>query len=87
MPRIYKRKLGNPQGVQEWHALENTGDVKRLLAWCVHSVRNQTLDVRTAATLGQLACYLLRAIEGSDMEARLAVLEKEILNSDAPLED
>lgn len=75
MPRTYKEKLGSPQGVGGWKALETSGDVKRLLGWIVHSVRNQTLDVKTAATLGQIGCYLIRAIEGSDLERRIEALE------------
>lgn len=70
-----RKKLGSPQGVGQWKNLETLGDVKRFLAWCVHSVRNQSLDVKTAATLGQIGCYLLRAIEGNDLERRIEALE------------
>ncbi len=70
------KKLGTPQGVGKWKQLETVGDVKRFLAWCIHSVRNQSLDTKTAATLGQLACYLLNTIRDGDFERRLKDLEE-----------
>jgi len=76
MPR--KGKLGTPQGVAEWQTLETVGDVRRLLRWLVLSVCDQSMDTKTAATLGQLACYLQRSIEGGEVEARLDELEKQM---------
>jgi hypothetical protein len=70
-----KKKIGNPQGVKEWDALNTAGDVKRFLRWLVLSMRNHTLDRHDAAVLGQLGCYLLKAIETSDLETRVAALE------------
>jgi len=69
------KKLGNPRGVCQWQKLETIGDVKRFFRWCILSVRDQTLETRDAAVLGQLGGYLMRAVEGSDLEARLAALE------------
>lgn len=71
-----KGKLGNPQGVMEWAALDTVADAKRFIAWCIHSVRDQSMDPRTAATLGQLACYLMKAMETGDFEGRLARIEE-----------
>lgn len=71
-----KAKLGTPQGVEEWAALDSIGDAKRFIAWCIHSVRDQTMDTRTAATLGQLACYLMKAMETGDFENRLTRIEE-----------
>jgi hypothetical protein len=80
-------KLGNPQGVTEWAALSTVGDAKRFIAWCIHSVRDQSMDTRTAATLGQLACYLMKAMETGDFDERLARIERalavEVVDSDA----
>lgn len=76
MPR--KEKLGTPQGVSQWKQLETVGDVKRFLRWCILSVRDQSLGPRTAATLGQLGCYVLNAIEIADFEQRLAALERAV---------
>lgn len=71
-----KAKIGNHQGVTEWAALNTIGDAKRFIAWCIHSVRDQSMDTRTAATLGQLALYLMKAMETSDFEERLARIER-----------
>lgn len=73
-----KEKIGNPQGVEEWRNLASCGDVQRFLKWCIHSVRDQTMDPRTAATLGQLGCYSLKAIEGADLEVKIHTLEERI---------
>src|SRR5215475_10633246 len=78
MSRIYKGKLGTPRGVKEWRNLETAGDVKRFLAWCIHSVRDQSLDPRTAAILGQLGASLLRTVETTDLETQLQVLQTRI---------
>jgi urease accessory protein UreF len=71
-------KLGTPQGVEEWVSLDTIGDAKRFIAWCIHSVRDQSMDTRTAATLGQLACYLMKAMETTELERRLEDLEKRV---------
>jgi hypothetical protein len=68
----------SPQGVGQWKALENAGDVKRFLRWCILSVREQSLDPKTAATLGQIACYLLNAIETADFEGELTAIKKRL---------
>lgn len=73
------KKLGTPQGVEEWRNLATVGEVQRFLKWCIHSVRDQTMDTRTAATLGQLGCYLLKALETTDLERRLDDIEKRLL--------
>ena len=71
-----RQKLGTPQGVGQWKALETAADVRRFLRWCILSVRDQSLDPRTAAIFGQLGCYLLKALEGSDFEKRLGDIER-----------
>ena len=80
------KKVGSPQGVAEWQELESSADVKRFLKWCIHSVRDTTMDTKTAATLGQLACYLLKAMETADLEKRLGDLEVRLLTSETPHE-
>ena len=71
-----RKKLGNPTGVSTWGNLETAGDTKRFLAWCIHSIRCQTLEPKTAAIMGQLAAYLLKAVETTDLEQRIATLEQ-----------
>jgi hypothetical protein len=36
------------------------------------------MDTRTAATLGQLACYLMKAMETTELERRLEDIEKRL---------
>ena len=76
MPRTYKKKLGTPQGVSQWKNLETAGDVRRFLAWCVHSVRGQSLDTRAAGVLGQLGVYLLKALTHEREDALRTEIER-----------
>ncbi|MGE0821575.1 MAG: hypothetical protein AB7P18_05615 [Candidatus Binatia bacterium] len=69
------RKIGNPLGVADWQALDSLGDVKRLLRWLILSVRDGTMDKSIAATLGQLSCYLMKAMETGDLEKRINEIE------------
>jgi len=78
-----KEKLGTLRGVGEWKKLASAGDVRRFLAWCIHSVRDQSLEPKTAAILGQLGSFLLKAVETSDFEARLETLEKHLASQQA----
>ena len=78
-----QKKLGTPQGVGQWKRLETAGDVKRFLRWCILSVREQSLDPKTAATLGQLACYLLNAVETADFEREIAEIKQKLDLHDA----
>lgn len=80
MPR--KEKLGTLRGVGQWKRLESAGDVRRFLAWCIHSIRDQTLDPKTAAIMGQLGSFLLKAVEVSDLEGRMARLEHALDNNE-----
>ncbi len=70
-----QRKLGNRVGVSDWQALDTAGDIKRFFRWCILSVRDQSLETRDAIILGQLGTYLLKALETSSLEDRLAALE------------
>jgi hypothetical protein len=70
-----KEKLGDRGGVAEWRALATPGDVRRFIAWVIHSVRNQTLDRATAGVFSQLAMGLLKASAECDVEGRLRALE------------
>ena len=75
-------KLGDRGGVSQWRKLETAGDIRRFIAWTIHSVRNQTLDRATAAVFSQLALAALKACQESDFEERLRALE-EALTHDA----
>ena len=70
-----KRKPGPLRGVGVWKNLETAGDCKRFFRWLILATKNGKLDLRTASILGQIGTYLLRAIEGSDLEQRLVSIE------------
>ena len=71
-----KAKLGDLRGVGEWKNLDSAGDVKRLLRWLILSIRNQTLDPKVAAIMGQLGSFMFKALETSDFEKRLSDIER-----------
>lgn len=73
-----QKKLGTLRGVGQWKQLESAGDVKRFLAWCIHSVRDQSLDAKTAAIMGQLGSFLLKAVEVSEIETRMHKIERSL---------
>jgi hypothetical protein len=74
MPR--KEKLGGRGGVSQWKNLETSGDVRRLLAWTIHSLREGTLARADALAFGQLGAVMLKAVELSSMSDRMSAIEK-----------
>ena len=73
--QIIRSPVAAPVFDDQGQALGSAGDVKRFLAWCIHSGREQSLDPKTAAIMGQLGSFLLKAVEMSDLEQRLADIE------------
>jgi len=78
MARTYRGKLGTLRGASEWEKLESAGDVRRLLAWCIHSIRDQKIDPKVAAIMAQIGAFLLKAVEVADVEEQLAVLKQRL---------
>jgi hypothetical protein len=74
-----KEKLGDRGGVNEWVALRTSGDIQRLLAWCVRSLRNGSLERADAMAFSQLGAVLLKAVETSAFETRLENIEKHLV--------
>jgi|GEM_PF-2629198 len=70
-----QRKIGTPPGGGNWAKLENAGDVRRFLRWCILQTKADKLDTRQAGVLGQLGLYLLKTLEASDFEHRLERIE------------
>ena len=56
--------------------LESVGDVLRLRELITREMLNGRLDQRVASTTGYLINVALRALESSDLEKRLEVLEE-----------
>jgi hypothetical protein len=75
MPREYKEKIGDRGGVSQWRNLESAGDVRRLLKWVVHSLRNGTLERADAMAFSQIGAVLLKAVSESAFDQRLEAIE------------
>jgi general stress protein YciG len=60
---------------REISAPRNAGDVKNLLAEAMAEIRAGRMDPKLGTTLGYLGTSLLKAIETSDIEERLEILE------------
>jgi hypothetical protein len=58
--------------------LQTVGDVTRLLADTINQCRRGQLDPRVGNCLGYLASVMVRAIEGSETERRLAAIEEQM---------
>jgi hypothetical protein len=71
-----QKKCSPLRGVGQWKNLESVGDCKRFFRWTILALKDGKLDRQTASILGQLGTYLLRAIEGADIEQRLTALER-----------
>ena len=56
-------------------SLNKISDVVSLLEETINMVRSGDIDIRVANSLGYLSGYILKAIEGSEMEARIEKLE------------
>jgi hypothetical protein len=56
-------------------AVRSLADVVALVETTVNDVRSGRVDVRVANAVGYLANVAIKAIEQSDLEARLATLE------------
>lgn len=75
-------KIGGRGGVAAWRNLETPGDVRRFLAWVVHSLRNNKIEKSEAAVFSQLGLALLKACSESEFEERLLTLEKKVAERD-----
>lgn len=63
--------------------LKTAEDVRRFLAHIIRKLENNKIDPTVAGRLGYLANILVRCIEGSDLEQRLAALEQQLGEDDA----
>ncbi len=62
--------------------LLTTQDVRRYLADLINRTEAKKIDANLARGLTYMVSILMRAIEGSDLEARIAELEKKILKGE-----
>ena len=59
--------------------LQQPNEVVQLLEETINGVRDGSIPPKVASTIGYLAGYLLKAIEASDLNKRLEVIERVIL--------
>jgi hypothetical protein len=62
--------------------LKTMEDVRRYLANLINRTENGKVDPNLAGKLGYLANSLARIIEGSTLEKRIEILEKELASKD-----
>jgi len=74
-----KKKVGDSLGVPQWQELENATHLRKMLRWVALSLRNATMDPRTANSFSLLANVFLKSLESSTFEERLAELEQLVL--------
>jgi hypothetical protein len=79
-----QQKNRPPQGGR-WARLETPGDVRRFLKWLILQTKSDKVDLKKAGVLGQLGINLLKAMGESDLEARIAAIEKALEELDEHL--
>jgi hypothetical protein len=79
-----RQKNDTPPRGGNWSKLETPGDVRRLLRWLILQTKANKLDVKKAGVMGQLAIYLLKTLEVSDLEQRLRTLEQTLATQPQP---
>jgi hypothetical protein len=67
-----------PQGgtIEDWEKLSTVGDVRRFLRWLILQAKDEHIDRQLAAVLGQLGCYVLKALEMGGLDAGIAKREQ-----------
>jgi hypothetical protein len=70
-----RRAICNPGELREFETPKTAADLRELLAESIIEIRAGKLDPRVANALGYLGASYLRALEVSEVEARLDALE------------
>ena len=60
---------------RSWQRLETAGDCRRFFRWLLLEVKKGRLDLKKANSLAFIGSHLLRAVEVSDLEQKIAKLE------------
>lgn len=72
----HRRAIFSPEGLMPFDAPQSAADLQALLGQSIVEVRGGKLDTKVANAIACLATGFFRAIEVSDLEARVAALEK-----------
>jgi hypothetical protein len=70
-----RQAIYNPANLEEFPPPKTAADLRDLLAQSIVEIRNGKLDPKLANSISYLGSGFLRALEGSDTERRLQVLE------------
>jgi len=70
-----RRAIFNPEGLEPFAAPKSAGDLLLLLAQTIVEVRSGKVDPRVANSISYVSTAFLNAVELSDLDARLRVLE------------
>src|ERR1700693_1233592 len=81
-----RRAVYSPDGLQEFTAPRSAADLRDLLAQSIIEIRSGKLDPKLANSISYLGTGFLRALEVSDLEARLVALETSAGNGDGKSE-
>jgi hypothetical protein len=77
-----RRTVYSPDGLKEFSAPKSAADLRDLLAQSIIEIRTGKLDPKLANSISYLGSGFLRSIEVSDLESRLAALERRRGQSD-----
>jgi hypothetical protein len=72
----HRRAIYSPDGLTAFDPPKNAADLRDLLAVSIVEIRSGKLDPKLANSISYLGMGFLKAVEISDLEARLAALEK-----------
>ena len=81
-----RRAVYSPDGLQEFTAPRTAANLRDLLAQSIIEIRMGKLDPKLANSISYLGTGFLRALEVSDLEARLLALETSTENGDGKSE-
>ena len=81
-----RRAIYSPDALQEFPAPRTAADLRDLLAQSIIEIRAGKLDPKLANSISYLGAGFLRALEVSDLEARLLALETSAENGDGKSE-
>lgn len=70
-----RRAVYSPESLKDFAAPKSAADLRDLLAQSIIEIRTGKLDPKLANSISYLGTGFLRALEVSDLEGRLAVLE------------
>jgi hypothetical protein len=82
----HRRAVYTPDALKEFAAPRSAADLRDLLAQSIIEIRTGKLDPKLANSISYLGTGFLRALEVSDLEARLLALETSAENGDGKSE-